>query len=1032
MSLINQLIQKVNDLTTVVNSIIANAKDMASLPDATVPVSGTDKIRITQGGIDRKVDVSEVGGSGDAVARMRWMNEWVNATYETNDVVVDGAYTMVANKTTSERPAPQLIGDATWMYDGTIATEQNSAKLIITGADYTLVNALSISKYRLDVILGNHYALYLVVDPDLTNVKSERIDFVATETGWKEVVIPSEIIPAGTNFRVLLATNEPDPTPVSWTGDWDYDTPNNDGTPTAGEILHSNNDSSLFNIHKTDNNGGDRGAELLALSVGDIIDGAGTRWTIGSINDNGTYITFGVSPTLQGTPDGVSTFSFETVSATPITTGLDTDYFLGNANIRGLFAIDGDLDDVVENDNGYGVDIELQQVTVSDDWDFLAISGGAGGSSSSGGGDIEIVDNLTTQDSTKALSANQGYVLDQSKSNVGHTHSGTLGDILIKTADYSTLNNDAESDATLVFKAPATSILLDSTAGVSVGFRQEVVNNTGGVLTIGLIGTDTTIGELPASIPDGQMAYYTLVEATIWAVAYGEEVAPHSLTDHIDVNSASPSPNDRLAWDNVTSMWIPKASLSALGFVEFSYKMDLPAEATPISGDVSRDTDNPSTATTLYFNKLDSAGNDKSLFFQEMKSGDWINLHDDADVVNEESYDIIGAGVLNGNIWEIPVALYEVGGVVLGNNDDLQVFWRIQTEEVLQVAIVLHDDGNGNGYVPANRDFTNFAAVGFNALDTSVTDGTYGIDRGASGENAIAFGMNVKASAWGSLAMGHNLNSLGVLSFVHGYKNEASGYAPFVVGFDNISTQDYSFTGGVSNENNANRGFMWGQALKASLGTGAFIVGQSNVDPVSDNIAFLVGVGTYTQEGDNTLTRLVPKDGFTIFKDGTTRIGNILFVSGTAMYLGDPINASSDINFSYTNAGAGGQIHFSDNIFYIKQDGLTLLQSVGAGLVSTINTIAVIDAGDDKILTTKEWVLANGINNPMTADLQGNGLKIFNCQEVHSNNFVTEISTTPPATSTSNGVEGQIIYTADYIYVCVSDNVWRRTQLTTW
>ena len=681
MSLINQLIQKVNDLTTVVNSIIANAKDMAALPDATVPVSGTDKMRITQGGVDRKVDISEVGGSGDAVARMRWMNEWIFATYETNDVVVDGAYTMVANKLTAERPSPQLIGDTTWMYDGTIGTDLNSAKLIISGADYTLVNALSISKYRLDVILGNHYALYLVVDPDLTNVKSKIIDFIATETGWNEVAIPSEIIPAGTNFRVLLATNEPDPTPVSWTGDWDYDTPNNDGTPAAGGILHSNNDSSLFNIHKTDDNGGDRGAELLALSVGDIIDGVGTRWTIGSINDNGTYITFGVSPTLQGTPDGVSTFTFETVSATPITTGLDTDYFLGNANIRGLFAIDGSLDDVVENDNGYGVDIELQQVTVSDDWDFLAISGGAGGSSSSGGGDIEIVDNLTTQDSTKALSANQGYVLDQSKSNVGHTHSGTLGDILIKTADYSTLNNDAESDATLVFRAPATSVLLDSTAGVSVGFRQEVINNTGGVLTISLIGTDTTIGELPASIPDGQMAYYTLVEATIWAVAYGEEVAAHSLTDHTDVNIITPSPNDRLAWDNVSGKWIPKASLSALGFVEFSYKMDLPAETNPVAGDVSRDTDNPATTTTLYFNKLDSAGNDKSLFFQEFKAGDWINLHDDADVVNEESYNITGVATLVGDVWEIPVSLYEVGGTTLANNDDLQVFWRIRTAD---------------------------------------------------------------------------------------------------------------------------------------------------------------------------------------------------------------------------------------------------------------------------------------------------------------------------------------------------------------
>jgi cytoskeletal protein CcmA (bactofilin family) len=39
---------------------------------------------------------------------------------------------------------------------------------------------------------------------------------------------------------------------------------------------------------------------------------------------------------------------------------------------------------------------------------------------------------------------------------------------------------------------------------------------------------------------------------------------------------------------------------------------------------------------------------------------------------------------------------------------------------------------------------------------------------------------------------------------------------------------------------------------------------------------------------------------------------------------------------------------------------------------------------------------------------------------------------TPPATATSPGVNGEIRYTADYIYVCVQNNVWKRTALTSW
>lgn len=37
-----------------------------------------------------------------------------------------------------------------------------------------------------------------------------------------------------------------------------------------------------------------------------------------------------------------------------------------------------------------------------------------------------------------------------------------------------------------------------------------------------------------------------------------------------------------------------------------------------------------------------------------------------------------------------------------------------------------------------------------------------------------------------------------------------------------------------------------------------------------------------------------------------------------------------------------------------------------------------------------------------------------------------------PATATSPGVVGEIRYTSNYIYVCVANNVWKRTALTTW
>jgi len=36
-----------------------------------------------------------------------------------------------------------------------------------------------------------------------------------------------------------------------------------------------------------------------------------------------------------------------------------------------------------------------------------------------------------------------------------------------------------------------------------------------------------------------------------------------------------------------------------------------------------------------------------------------------------------------------------------------------------------------------------------------------------------------------------------------------------------------------------------------------------------------------------------------------------------------------------------------------------------------------------------------------------------------------------PATSTSAGIEGQLAWDANFLYVCVADNIWARTNIST-
>ena len=65
-----------------------------------------------------------------------------------------------------------------------------------------------------------------------------------------------------------------------------------------------------------------------------------------------------------------------------------------------------------------------------------------------------------------------------------------------------------------------------------------------------------------------------------------------------------------------------------------------------------------------------------------------------------------------------------------------------------------------------------------------------------------------------------------------------------------------------------------------------------------------------------------------------------------------------------------------------------------------------------------------------TSTLRGVNISISGRCDVDS--YKLKGLNTPPATRTSPGVVGEIRYTADYIYVCVQNNVWKRTALTSW
>lgn len=142
-----------------------------------------------------------------------------------------------------------------------------------------------------------------------------------------------------------------------------------------------------------------------------------------------------------------------------------------------------------------------------------------------------------------------------------------------------------------------------------------------------------------------------------------------------DVDVPTPGDGQRLAFQSSSGTWVSAPSLSALGFVTMSYRFD--SSPPPSAQHMARNSVDPLLATELYFHQIDRNNQDLGLFFENMRTGDWINLYDPADTDIFEAYDLTGTPTLAASVWTVPVVTYDQAGPVPSNDEILKVLWRL-------------------------------------------------------------------------------------------------------------------------------------------------------------------------------------------------------------------------------------------------------------------------------------------------------------------------------------------------------------------
>ncbi len=306
--------------------------------------------------------------------------------YPKGSVVSDGTWHMISKVLTLEYPFPTLAGDINWGIAAFAPITQSNVSSVFSGHTYTFNEAVYATAIRIwvtQLTVDTVYRAVVVETGPNGGVKTTVTELPTLTAGaWKTVALLNRIILAGTSILVYIdALNSGANNIVA--GGWTYDGQSNNGAPPAQAWNH-NNAQELLRIDKTDLDSTDRTSELLGIITNSTIRFADTAnvnafnlyRVTGAPTDSGSDVTFPVVLSEQG-EGGVSQGTTTMTATVPIAQA--TEYaeqaavvpsYLQDIDVLGYLAYDrvkqaGDA-------NTYGVDIEIEAIDTSPDWDVFS------------------------------------------------------------------------------------------------------------------------------------------------------------------------------------------------------------------------------------------------------------------------------------------------------------------------------------------------------------------------------------------------------------------------------------------------------------------------------------------------------------------------------------------------------------------------------------------------------------------------------------------------------------------------------------
>ena len=326
----------------------------------------------------------------------KYQGEYDGRQYNPLDIATQDGWLGWCLTQTTDPIKPVATSSPSFIYQGTNLTDQTEVSTrVCTVNRYTITSPYYLLGLKVFYKAGMTYTIYVNTSAGVANSLPSYVATIAPDAdGVQEIKLSSSVIlAAGAVVDVIAYVSNSNPTENQVVVNYDYDTPNNSGNPASGVAQHANSNQGFIRFNSTDSDATDRTSLFQSLSPGSTIAFGSYTYTVLSITDETLYWNVEISPATQNFPDGVYAMTFTYASAAQVDYQREDDYWGSNPNVASAYDPAGDYGTAIGGtwlNHQHPVDIEIQSITLSENWAILAATGtsGAGGG---GGGDPYIL-----------------------------------------------------------------------------------------------------------------------------------------------------------------------------------------------------------------------------------------------------------------------------------------------------------------------------------------------------------------------------------------------------------------------------------------------------------------------------------------------------------------------------------------------------------------------------------------------------------------------------------------------------------------